>query len=158
MPIPLRGRLLSPLAACHLCRPENRQGRPRPFSERTLPVNVFKKIIVRYVDAQGRQVRKDTPGAEKVQEFSTKYYGRVPGNPRLVPLATNKTAAELMLAQLVRQAEMEEAGIVDPFAAHRRRPLAEHLADYKNELAARDNTPAYVNLAIARLETVFDGC
>ncbi len=121
-------------------------------------MNVFKKIIVRYVDAQGRQVRKDTPGAEKVQEFSTKYYGRVPGNPRLVPLATNKTAAELMLAQLVRQAEMEEAGIVDPFAAHRRRPLAEHLADYKNELAARDNTPAYVNLAIARLETVFDGC
>src|SRR5438874_11059850 len=103
-------------------------------------MNVFKKIIVRYVDAQGRQVRKDTPGAEKVQEFSRKYYGRVPGNPKLVPLATNKVAAELLLAQLVRKAEMKEAGVSDPFEAHHRRPLAEHLADYCKELAARDNT------------------
>src|SRR5262249_2966035 len=88
------------------------------------PMNVFKKINVRYGDRQGRQVRKDTPGATKTQEFSRKYYGRIPGNPRLVPLATNKIAAELMLAQLVKKAEMEEAGISDPFEVHRRRPLA----------------------------------
>jgi len=48
-------------------------------SRRDPTVNVFKKIIIRYVDAQGHQVRKDTPGATKVQEFSRKYYGRVPG-------------------------------------------------------------------------------
>src|SRR5215510_10488810 len=100
-------------------------------------MNVFKKIIVRYLDREGRQVHKDTPGATKVQEFSRKYYGRVPGNPRLIPLATNKTAAELMLAQLVKTAEMEEAGIHDPFAAHRRRPLAEHLADFEASLHAK---------------------
>ena len=90
-------------------------------------MNVFKKIIIRYVDAQGHYVRKDTPGATSVREFSRKYYGRVPGTVRLVPLATNKVAAELMLAQLVKKAELKEAGVSDPFEAHRKRPLPEHL-------------------------------
>jgi len=43
-------------------------------------MNVFKKIITRYLDNNGRQVRKGTPGAEQVREFSRKWYGRVPGS------------------------------------------------------------------------------
>src|SRR3954452_238531 len=118
-------------------------------------MNVFKKTITRYVDAQGHYVRKGTPGAKAVREESTKYYGRVPDNPKLVPLSTNKLAAEQMLRSLLVQADLEKAGIVDPFGPHRKRPLAEHLADYRRELQARDNAPSYVKLVLSRLETVF---
>lgn len=121
-------------------------------------MSVFKKIIVRYVDAQGRQVRKDTPGATKVQEFSTKYYGRVPGNPRLVPLATNKVAAELLLAQLVRKAEMKDAGVFDPFEAHHRRPLAEHLADFEASLLAKGDSTKQTQQVSSRARKVLAGC
>jgi hypothetical protein len=55
---------------------------------------VFKKHIVRYLDAAGRQVPKGTPGATRRQEESSKWYGRVPGTTRPVPLSTNKGAAE----------------------------------------------------------------
>ena len=51
-----------------------------------------------------------------------------------MPLAADKTAAQAMLNELVRKAEREAAGIVDPFESNRKRPLAEHLADYKRHL------------------------
>ena len=76
---------------------------------------VFKKSITRYLDHAGRQVKKGTPGARKSREKSAKWYGRVPGDPRDVPLSTNKSAAQIMLNELVRKAELAKAGIHDPF-------------------------------------------
>jgi hypothetical protein len=52
----------------------------------------------------------------------------VPGSPKPEPLATNKVAAQQLLAQKVRKAELRKANIFDPFEAHRNRPLVEHLA------------------------------
>jgi integrase len=141
--------------------------------------NVFKVAVVQYwlrdcwIDPQGQPCGKDppgarfvksrkvmagTPGAKKVKKKSSKWYGRVPGSPRPVPLSTNKTAAQQMLAELVRKAELGRVGIVDPFEAHRKRPLAEHLQDYRRELEARGNAPRYVALVVSRLEALLDGC
>jgi integrase len=119
---------------------------------------VFKKSITRYLDAGGRQVPKGTPGARKVREKSAKWYGRPPGASRPVPLSTNKAAAAIMLGELVKKAEMNRAGVGDAFEEHRRRPLLEHLADYRRELAARDNAASYVATVASRLEALLAGC
>src|SRR5262245_59027039 len=110
----------------------------------------------RFVKA--RKVPKGTPGAVRVKTKSAKWYGRVPGSPRAVPLSANKVAAQQLLAQLVKKAELGRAGISDPFEEHRQRPLAEHLADYRRELEARDNSPRYVALVVSRLAALLDGC
>src|SRR5262249_50936560 len=121
-------------------------------------MNVFKKLVVRYLDAQGRQVRKGTPGATRVQEFSRKYYGRVPGTTRLVPLAANKIAAELMLANMIREAEMGKAGIADPYKEHHKRPLAEHLKEFEASLLAKGDKPKQARQVASRAKKVIDGC
>lgn len=119
---------------------------------------VFKKSIVRYLDADGQRVPASTPGARKIKEKSGKWYGRVPGAVRPVPLCRNKSAAEMMLNELVKKAELGKAGIVDPFEQHAKRPLSEHLDDFHRELHARGNAPRYVELVISRLRSLMAGC
>ena len=110
----------------------------------------------RFVKA--RKVPKGTPGAKKVKKKSSKWYGRTPGEGKAVPLSTNKTAAQLMLAELANKAEMGKVGVRDPFEAHRKRPLAEHLEDYRRFLEAEGNCAEYVAKTYARIKAVLDGC
>src|SRR5262245_6349902 len=107
---------------------------------------------------KSRKVPAGTPGAKKVKKKSSKWYGRVPGSAKPTPLSTNKVAAQQLLAELVRKAELGRAGIGDPFEEHRKRPLSEHLADFRRELASRDNAPRYVQVVFSRLESLFQGC
>jgi integrase len=74
-----------------------------------------------------------------------------------VPLCTNKAAAEVMLADLIRKAERGEAGMSDPFERHSKRPLAEHVAGYRRELEARGNAKRYADLVASRLGDLLDG-
>src|ERR1700722_2351851 len=105
-----------------------------------------------------RKVPSGTPGAKKVKKKSRKWYGRPPGSPRPVPLSTNQTAAEQMLAALVKKAELARGGIFDPFEAHRDRPLSEHLEDYRRALEAKDNAPRHVQIVLSRLTDLVSGC
>jgi hypothetical protein len=105
-----------------------------------------------------RRVKPGTPGAKKVKRKSTKWYGRVPGNPKAVPLSANKVAAQQMLATLVKKTELGRAGISDPFEEHRDRPLADHVADYRRYLQAAGNGPEYIAKTCARIEAIIDGC
>lgn len=58
---------------------------------------------------------------------TTQYYGRIKqadGRVRRVPLGvSDKTAAEQLRIKLQREADHQKAGLVDPFANHRIRPL-----------------------------------
>ena len=119
---------------------------------------VFRKSITRYLDADGRQVSKGIPGARKVREKSAKWYGRPPGASKPVPLCTNKTAAEQMLNELVRKAELGKVGIGDPFEAHRKRPLRKHLADFEAALLAKGDTGKQAQQVASRARKVLDGC
>ncbi len=98
--------------------------------------SVYQKTIIRYVDANGRRVPKDTPGAHKVKEKSAKWYGRVPGEAKPRPLCTNKNDAETMLRQLVREAEFRR-GVLD--------------ADMARVLDTWPALPAYIRAAILSL-------
>jgi integrase len=126
---------------------------------------VFKKSIVRYIDADGRQVPKGTPGARKVKEKSAKWYGRVPGAAKPIPLCRNEGAAEIMLNERVKKAELEKIGVKNDYEPHRLHPLHEHLADFEHELRStirrgrkRPPTAKQVALKVGRIRRVLDGC
>ena len=63
-----------------------------------------------------------------------------------------------MLNELVRKAELGKAGLVAPFASQRKRPLAEHVADFRQHLEAKGNSGQHVALTVARCEAVFSAC
>jgi integrase len=119
---------------------------------------VFKQQITRYLDADGKSVPRGTPGARKVKEKSAKWYGRVPGSRKRVPLSPNKRVAEEMLAALITRAGKAEAGIIDPFEEHRKRPLAEHVADFEAALRAAGRTAKQVQQVTYRVRRVLGGC
>src|SRR5262249_43905111 len=110
------------------------------------------------LDAEGRQVTKGTPGARKVREKSAKWYGRVPGAPRPVPLRENKAAARVMHNELLRKAGLAIVGITDPYEAHRQGPLPEHLAAFEAALLAKGNTAKQARQVTSRVRRVLAGC
>ena len=84
---------------------------------------LFKPTITRYVDPQGRRCKKGDPGAHKKRVKSKTWRGQyrdADGVTQNVKLCTNKPAAAQMLNDLVRRAEREQAGLVDPFEQHRK--------------------------------------
>src|SRR5262245_7950546 len=89
----------------------------------------------------------DPETRERVRTKSKKWWGRyraADGCEKRVPLARDKTAAQAMLADLLRKVEREMAGIADPFEQHRKRPLKEHLADWQTYLLNKGNTEKHV--------------
>src|SRR6516165_5508163 len=119
---------------------------------------VYKKSIVRYLDVDGRQVTKGTPGARKIKQKSGKWYGTVPGAAKPVPLCRNKSAAEIMLNELVKKAELAKAGVVDKFEPHRKRPLPDHLDDYESYLKAKGCGGQHVRDSVSCVKRIIVGC
>jgi len=86
------------------------------------------------LNAEGKQVKKGSPGAECVRERSKKYYVRVKndkGQLKSIPLSPNKAAASMMARKLLDKQELAKAGVVDRYEAHRKTPLARHLEDWR---------------------------
>jgi hypothetical protein len=114
----------------------------------------------RYLDAEGRRVPKGTPGARRVKERARKWYGaKIPGMPKgkRVPLASDKRAAQQMLAERVRKAERKAAGLTDPFEEHRARPLTDHAEDFARYLADKGDGEDHVTRTRRRCLAVLEG-
>jgi integrase len=121
----------------------------------------FKKQTVRYYTPDGQRCDPGTPGAVKRVEESRKYYGLVPqpdGRRKAVPLCPDLGRSKQLLNKLLADAAMRHHGMGDPYAEHRKRPLADHLADFRRELEARGNAPRYVSAVVSRLEALLAGC
>src|SRR5262249_37054215 len=56
------------------------------------------------------------------------------------------------------EAAKAEAGLADPFAEHRKRPLLEHLDDYARALEVKGDTPEHVRLTTGRVRALLEGC
>jgi integrase len=80
------------------------------------------------------------------------------GNRKRVRFSPNRDAAAVMLSNLLKKIENEKAGIRDPFEAHRKRPLTNHLDDWKASLEASGRSDEYVTLKLTRVRAAFDGC
>jgi len=71
---------------------------------------------------------------------------------------TDKKAAEQKAAELERKAELGRIGIVDKYEEHTKRPLREHLDDFKTALLYRGNTEEYATLTYNRAKQVINSC
>lgn len=125
--------------------------------------SLFKKRVTRYFNSAGRRVNKGTPGARKKTLVSRCWYGRyldANERPREVKLArvTDKNAALAMVNELEHKAQRQRAGLSTRLDDQRKRPLAEHLAEFRQALDAKDNTPDTNATCVARIRAVFDGC
>jgi len=128
----------------------------------------FRRRVTTYTLADGKhrtpdgcRVTKDTPGAVPHTTETELYYGHVPGTGRkrpLVALCADKAASKTMLAKMQTDAKLATVGLADRFEQHNRRPLAEHLADYRRHLKAKGNCPQHVQKTCARIHAVFAGC
>lgn len=105
---------------------------------------LFHQQVTTYQDDQGRRVSKNTPGAHKVQQKSSKWYGQYidgSGQRQRVPLSTDKVAARHMLAVLEREAELVRRGVMTKaeFAVskHQGTPFNQHIDDYISYLEAK---------------------
>src|SRR5688572_4466447 len=89
----------------------------------------------------------DRKTGRTVKQKSKKWWGRYRdenGLEKRVPLAGDKGAAQTKLTELVKKAERRAAGLEDPFEKHHKRPLKEHLANFKECLQNKGSTQDYV--------------
>jgi hypothetical protein len=130
--------------------------------------NLVRQSFSYYIDANGKRVPKGTKGATRRAEKSTKWYGQgIPGYPpkKRVPLATNKTAAQRMLDDLVRAAEKGNARLPDRRAGEK--SIKDHLERFQDDLVhgvggkggKKRKVPSeeQVKLVVQRVRDVFAG-
>ena len=123
--------------------------------------HLIHKQITRYLARDGKRCPKDAPDAKRVDEKSSKWYGRFrspDGIVHEVALFKDKAASRQRLVELERKAEQSDSGLLDPFEESRKQPLADHVADFHQHLEAKGNSRQHVALTVARCEAVFSGC
>src|SRR5438105_2584590 len=75
---------------------------------------------------------------------------------------TDKSAAQLIANKYETDAVLRRERVIDPTdernAKQGRRPLAEHVSDYRVELSSRQNTHKHVRMTIKHIETIIAYC
>ncbi len=138
-----------------------RPSRPYPLPPTAEVVTRDGKRFVVLSEGGRRAQYPVTRDGRKYLKPAKKWYGQfadADGITRRVPLSANKEAARQMLAERVKQVELEKAGVRDPFAAHRATPLADHLTGYAASFADKGHTTRQADQAVGRCRAVFDGC
>ena len=106
-------------------------------------------------------VKRDPKTGEKVKLKSKKWWGRYRDEhdvERRVPLATDKSAAQAMLNELVVKVERRKAGKLDPFEEHAKRPIGEHVDDFEAHLRNKQNTAKHVQEVSTHVRKFVAGC
>lgn len=79
--------------------------------------SLFRPHVIHYINAQGRRVRKGTPGAQRLRVRSRQWHGKyrdADGVLKRAPLFRDKAASQARLTELVRRAERLQVGLADP--------------------------------------------
>ncbi len=85
-------------------------------------------------------------------------YKTADGTRKRVKGFKDKQATAQLAAKLEKEAELKQAGIVDKFKEHRKRPLAEHLEDFEQSLLTKGGTVKNAKQVKSRVKRVFDEC
>jgi integrase len=89
------------------------------------------------------------------------YYGKaadVDGTVKRHKLAETRRASEDKLADLKYQAKLARSAKDNPIEAAARRPLTEHVIDFRRYLESKRGTKGHVAGSISRLVKLLDGC
>ena len=103
----------------------------------------------------------DPKTGQKIKSPSKKWWGQFKdanGKLRRHPLAVDKMAAQAMLNELVRQVEREKAGIIEPGDRERRRPIGEHVTEFRRLKENRDISEKQVSEVLRQLERIVNEC
>ena len=103
--------------------------------------------------------KTDPETGEKTVQRLRKWYGKyrdADGVPRRVPLCADKTAAQAMLAEIVRKVERQQAGIVDRAADELGRPIADHLRDYRQHLTVKGRSEKHIDSTVRMIQKVME--
>lgn len=101
----------------------------------------------------------DPTTGKTVTTRSKKWWGKyrdVSGKIRREPLAADKGVAQTMLNDKVRRVERERAGLIDPTDEQRKRPLAQHLTEFKRYLQNKGVTAKQVYTATSQTQSIVD--
>jgi len=139
-----------------------RQSYTKPIPPHAERLNHKGKPHVRFKNRRGKVIlaQLSEDGTRCVVE-SSKWYGQYTDADDVqqrVPLSVNRTVAEQMLGELKRKAELGKVGIRDLYAEHRKRPLAEHLADFEQSLRAGGSGAKHVQHTAHSVRRILDGC
>ena len=85
-------------------------------------------------------------------------YKTAEGTRKRVKAFKDKQATQQLAAKLEKEVELAQAGIVDKYKEHRKRPLAEHLEDFKASLTHKGTTEKHTNLVYSRAKSAIDSC
>lgn len=129
-------------------------------------VTVRGEKVARWTSKRGKKKGKEysAPLNKKgtgILVYSKLWHGEwidADGNTQSEALAANKDAAQIMLNEKVREAEMGRAGIRNPCGDHGRRPLREHLAEWEADLKAQGSSAKHVAQTVSGARRILDGC
>ena len=121
--------------------------------------SIYRPTSIRYLDADGKQVPKSTPGATRKRVRSKTWRARFTdanGNDKTESLGTqDRQEAQERLAELLQRVKQRQA---DPYAEHREKPLSEHLADYTRHLEAKNSSQKHVAKVASYVGRVLEDC
>ncbi len=80
------------------------------------------------------------------------------GRRRRVPGFTDKVATQQRAAELERGVERRRSGLVDRFAEHLKRPLADHVDEWGEALTAKGGTEQHSKLSANRVRRIVKAC
>lgn len=88
---------------------------------------------------------------KRVKKRASKWYTRLPGSRKAIPLCTNRQAAEQLAAQLLTNHERAAVGL-DDYKAHGDRPVHEHIDEWIASLSNRCTSQHHVHKSRRRVE------
>jgi integrase len=102
-------------------------------------------------------IKRDPKTGEKTKTKSRKWWGRYRDSTDIekrVPLANDKVAAQTMLNSLVRRAEREKAGLIDPAEEQLKKALSSHIDEYESYLKSKGNTRSHYFKTAQRIRAI----
>jgi len=108
-----------------------------------------------------KYVRADPETGEKKARRLRKWYGRyrdASGAVQCVPLCADRAAAHAMLTDLVRKAERQQTGLIDPAAEQLARSIEMHIADFRTHLLAKARSERHLSETIRIISAITTIC
>ena len=132
----------------------------RPVPENAETVVRKGKRFARWTNGRGTtHTRPLNEKGDRIICESRHWYVRLTGpdgNPLEWRAYTDKTASQAMEIELITKLERGQVGLLDPMEEHRKKPLAEHVADFEAYLEGKGNTADHVARTVQRCEKVID--
>ncbi|MGE0608308.1 MAG: tyrosine-type recombinase/integrase [Pirellulales bacterium] len=105
--------------------------------------------------------KTDPETGERVTGRLRKWYAKyrdADGVIRKVPLCADKTAAQAMLASILRNADRQHAGLVDPTKVHLTRAIDDHIDDFRTHLLAMARSPFHISETVRNIQAMVAAC